>query len=317
MQATVLDLNQVVAGSTEMLHRLIGENIELILAPEANLGLIKADQVQIEQVLMNLVVNARDAMPKGGRIEIAMRNVYLDAQHDPHIHEEITPDSYVSISVTDNGTGMDAETISHVFEPFFTTKSKDKGTGLGLAIAYGIVKQSGGYISVRSEVGAGTTFTIYLPRTKEKLESSHTKTSSSEVLEKNCTETILVVEDEPDLALVVNTVLTLVGYTILQAANGQEALRLAKGQEGEIDLLLTDVVLPGNMDGIQLADSLGQLRPKTKVLFMSGYSDALLDRTQNGNDRHLLRKPFTVAELRSKVRERLSAQVSSKCAAAP
>ncbi len=317
MQATVLDLNRVVAGSTEMLHRLIGEDIELILSPDTNLGLVKADQVQIEQVLMNLVVNARDAMPKGGRIVIATQNVHLDAQYDSDIPEEIAPDWYVSISVTDNGTGMNAETMSHVFEPFFTTKSKDKGTGLGLAIAYGIVKQSGGYISVRSEIGAGTTFTIYLPRTNERLESLHTQNNSSQVLETNCTETILVVEDEPDLALVVNTVLTSAGYTILQAANGQAALRIAQAHEGNIDLMLTDVVLPGNMDGTELACSLGQLRPKTKVLFMSGYSDALLDRSQSGNGCHLLRKPFTVTELRSKVREKLSAQAPSNSAAAP
>ncbi len=316
MQATVFDLNCVVAGLTEMLHRLIGEDIELTVTPKIKLALVKADQSQIEQVLMNLVVNARDALSKGGRIEISTDNVYLNAQHDSRIHEEIVPDWYVSISVTDNGAGMAAETMSHIFEPFFTTKSKDKGTGLGLAIAYGIIKQSGGYISVWSEVGVGSTFTIYLPRTNEQLEPRNPEASPTKVLKRKCTETILVVEDEPDLAMVVNTVLTSVGYIILQAANAKEALRIAQGHEGEIDLMLTDVVLPGPMDGTELAYSLGRLRPHTKVLFMSGYSDSLVDRRQDNNDCQFLRKPFTVTELRSKVRERLSAQAVLKNVAA-
>lgn len=307
MQANVFDLNTVVAGLTEMLHRLIGEDIELVFTPDANPGMVKADQFQIGQVLVNLVVNARDAMPRGGRIAIAIENVYLDAQHGLQVHEEIAPGWYVSVSVTDTGTGMDGDLIAHIFEPFFTTKSADKGTGLGLSIVYGIVKQSGGYISVRSETGCGSTFTLYLPRTTETPQPRNQRSDPAKALEKNCTGTILVVEDEPDLAMVVNTVLTSAGYTILQAANGNEALRISEAHEGHIDLVLTDVGLPGDMDGTQLASSLGQLRPNTKILFMSGHSDALLDQGEDGNHRLLLQKPFSVAELRCKVLEQLSA----------
>ncbi len=306
MQPRVLNLNEVVLGLSEMLHHLIGEDVELIVTPEADLGLVQADRVQIEQVLMNLVVNARDAVPKGGEIVIATTNVEIDHHQPVGMREPIAPGCYVMVSVRDTGVGMDEETMSHVFEPFYTTKEKEKGTGLGLAIVYGIVKQSSGYVGVESAPTRGSTFKIYLPRVTGVVDPASPKTTPAAVLAADHTETILLVEDEPDLSRVVSTVLDSSGYTVLRAANGEEALRIAEGYEGRIDLMLTDVVLPGSIDGTELAASLRKLRPETRLLFMSGYSDCLNGKDRDANSPPLLRKPFTVAELQSKVRELLT-----------
>lgn len=305
MQPTVLDLNRLVTGLSEMLHRLIGENIELVVTPEANPSLVKADPVQLEQVLMNLVVNARDALPKGGAIAISTNNLTVESEPDPRLPEQVPDGHYVTVSVSDTGAGMPPETVRHIFEPFFTTKDKSKGTGLGLAIVYGIVKQSGGCISVDSEMGRGSTFTIFLPETAEQSENVQAL-AASVVADTDHTETILLVEDELRISAVVSTVLESAGYTVLRATTAKEAVECAKAYRGKIDLMLTDIVLRGQMDGTELAQAIKAVRPATKMLFMSGYSDSLLGQGGEYNHIPLLRKPFTVAELRSKVREQLS-----------
>ncbi|MBZ5702560.1 MAG: response regulator [Acidobacteriia bacterium] len=302
MQPIVLNLNDVVAEVAKMLTRLIGENIELILRPAANLAAVKADPMQIEQVLMNLAVNAHDAMPKGGKLIIATANAELDEEYARN-HPSVVPGSYVQLSVSDTGVGMSKETQAHLFEPFFTTKGLGKGTGLGLSIIYGIVKQSGGYIWVYSELDKGTTFKIYLPSVSEPAEARVPEAHPA-VTTKQATETILLVEDEPSLAEMACAVLEGSGYKVLQAGSGEEALHVAESHSGQIDLLLSDVILPTGMDGTMLAERLLALRPNVKVIYMSGYSDVLLaaDGRVRGES-SLLAKPFSTAALRNKVRE--------------
>jgi PAS domain S-box-containing protein len=301
MQLKVLRLNNVVTDLAKVLRTLIGENIELVIKAANDLGMVRADCVQIQQVLMNLAINARDAMPNGGRLTIATSNVVLD-EHYPRLHDPVAPGPYVMVSVTDTGVGMDAETVVHIFEPFFTTKEKEKGTGFGLSIVYGIVKQSGGYVWVYSEPGMGSTFKIYLPRVTE--EAKEIPKIAPSAIANHAAATVLLVEDEGALADLVRTVLEQSGYVVLHADRGEDALQVASSYEGEIHLMLTDVILRGTMDGIELSQKLRSVRPQTRVLFMSGYSDAL-NRADPQAGLTLLEKPFTNDDLRQKVREAL------------
>jgi K+-sensing histidine kinase KdpD len=257
LQPRVMNLNGVVEDMGKLLPRLIGEDIELVLRTAANLGAIRADASQMEQVIMNLAVNARDAMPGGGRLMIETSNEDLDSAYSA-VHPAIQKGSYVLLAVSDNGTGMDAETQAHIFEPFFTTKEQGKGTGLGLATVYGVVKQSGGFIWVYSELGKGTCFKIYLPRVDQPVErTSSTKTYAEAP---RGTGTILLTEDEQDVREVAREFLESGGYTVIEARNGAEAMRLVAEHEGDIDLLVTDMVMPG-MTGQELGAFLRQSAP--------------------------------------------------------
>jgi PAS domain S-box-containing protein len=299
LEPKVLSLNTVVADIGKMLLRLIGEDIELSTLLQPELGRVKADQGQIEQVIMNLAVNARDAMPRGGKLIIETANVEVDenlaGQHSPAV-----PGRYVSLAVSDTGFGMDKETQSHIFEPFFTTKAKDKGTGLGLSVVYGVVKQSGGYIWVYSEPGKGTTFKIYLPRVEEAVERDHRQPLVKSL---KGSETILLVEDEESLRALTRSLLVQSGYTVLDTNNGARALEIARDYRGNIHLLLTDVVLPG-IGGSVLAEEMAVQYPAMKVLFMSGYTDnAVAAQGVLEEGTFLLQKPFDPEALRNKVRE--------------
>jgi PAS domain S-box-containing protein len=302
LQPIPLCLNQIAARIEKMLRRIVGEDIDFVQVLAPDLGVVRADPGQIEQVLMNLVVNARDAMPKGGKIIITTTNVEL---HDDYAtqHLGVTPGSYVELTVQDNGSGMDEQTKSRLFEPFFTTKEKGKGTGLGLSTVYGIVKQSGGNIWVYSELGRGTTFKIHLPREAEMTLSDTPPSVRTTPI--NGTETVLVVEDEDALREVCRRALTTVGYTVLTASNGLEALESARRFENKIQLLLTDIVMP-QMSGQSLAQKLVELRPGITVLYMSGYTDNTI--AQHGVldlETHFIGKPFTAPELVRKVRQAL------------
>jgi len=288
LRPEVLDLNALIGGLEKMLRRLLGEDVELTFVPGANLGAAKADAGQIEQVLLNLVVNARDAMPGGGRLTITTRNKDVDDEYASH-HLGMTPGAYVTISVIDTGVGMDEATQRRIFEPFFTTKAAGKGTGLGLATVYGIVKQSGGHIWVSSEVGHGTKFEIFLP-----LESAAFGVEKRTVSLKPArgTETVLLVEDEEAVRRLTQRILVAAGYKVLPAANGAEALQ-ACASEARIDLLVTDVVMPG-MNGRDLWARLKNLRPALKVLYMSGYTDEVIaDRGALEPGAPLVGKPFS------------------------
>ena len=295
----VLDLNAVVSENLKMLPRLIGEDIELATLPADALGRVKADPGQIEQVVMNLVVNARDAMPTGGKLTIETANVTLDEAYTRG-HPGVVPGDYVMLAISDTGMGMDKETQSHIFEPFFTTKGQ-KGTGLGLSMVYGIVKQSGGYIWVYSELDHGTTFKVYLPRVEEAEEKPALQPAPPGPPRGH--ETILVVEDEPQLRDLTRQFLEMRGYTVLVAENGAAAVEAARQHSGVIHLLLTDIIMPV-MNGRELAQRMAALSPKTRILFMSGYTEAAVWR--NGmieNSNNFLQKPFTLDALTRKVRE--------------
>jgi PAS domain S-box-containing protein len=294
----VLDLNAVVSENLKMLPRLIGEDIELATLPAEGLGKVKADPGQIEQVVMNLVVNARDAMPSGGKLTIETANVTLDEAYARR-HPGVAPGEYVMLAISDTGVGMDKETQSHIFEPFYTTKGQ-KGTGLGLSMVYGIVKQSGGYIWVYSELGQGTTFKVYLPRVEEAEEKPVLQPAAGPPLGH---ETILVVEDEPQLRDLTRQFLEMHGYTVLVAEHGAAALEVAQQHRGVIHLLLTDIIMPV-MNGRELAQRMAVLSPQTRILFMSGYTENAIWR--NGmieNSANFLQKPFTLDALTRKVRE--------------
>jgi two-component system cell cycle sensor histidine kinase/response regulator CckA len=301
----VLNVQSVVVDMEKILRRLIGEDIQLETSSVADLGLIKADRSQIEQVIMNLAVNARDAMAEGGRLTIETANVELDkaAAHPPAV---LSPGRYVMLAVTDNGCGMDAETQAHIFEPFFTTKEKGKGTGLGLATVYGIVKQSGGYVWVYSEPGRGTSFKVYLPRIEDE-QTVRGRDGKSEARElPRGSETVLLVEDEKGVRELAREYLELTGYTVIAAEDGHTALELAAMHVGPIQLLMTDVVMPG-ISGRELAGRVKTIRPEIKVLFMSGYTDqAVVRHGILDTDAALLQKPFTMAALAAKLREILS-----------
>jgi PAS domain S-box-containing protein len=299
--AKVVDLNALVANMDGMLRRLMGEDIvELCAELDSSAGAIKADPGQVEQVIMNLVVNARDAMPKGGRLTIETKNVTIGkgARLDA---VGVEPGSYVLLAVRDNGHGMDAETRSHLFEPFFTTKEQGKGTGLGLSTVYGIVKQSGGSITVESAPGRGTTFRIYFPRVEEEVPGA---TGGVEAIDQaRGRETILLVEDEPSVRSLVHETLRLHGYTVLEARHGIEALLTSTKYVGPIHLLLTDVVMP-QMSGPEVAEKLLTVRPGIKVLYMSGYPDhPVFDQGGVSRETGFLPKPFSPHLLTQKVRE--------------
>jgi len=305
LQPLILNLNTTVTNMEKMLRRLIGEHIELILGLDPALGLVKADPGQIEQVIMNLAVNARDAMPQGGRLTIETKNVYLDEEYT-HQHVDIQPGPYVMLAVSDTGVGMSKETLSHLFEPFFTTKEMGKGTGLGLSTVYGIVRQSDGHIWVYSELGQGTTFKIYLPRIEEIVESGKRVPVSAKSMQGQ--ETVLLVEDEDIVRDLACRVLSENGYTVLEAHDGREALLICEKYGGPIHLLVTDVVMPGGMSGRQVAERLRTLRPDVKVLYMSGYTDDTIvhhDVLEPGMA--FLQKPFMPDILLHKVREVIDA----------
>jgi len=295
----VLDLNETVASMLIMLRRLIGENIDLMWLPDESLGAIKMDCTQIDQILANLCVNSRDAIGDTGRITIETSNVFFDEAYCAS-HIGFAPGEYILLMLSDNGCGMDRETISHLFEPFFTTKEMGKGTGLGLATVYGVVKQNNGFINVYSELGLGTTFKIYLPRHKTQDE----KLSEPEEVEPVITghETILLVEDEPMILEMATVMLELQGYTVLPANSAGEAISLAREYSGKIHLLMTDVVMP-EMNGRDLARNLLPLYPDLKRLFMSGYTaNVIAHHGVLDEGVHFLQKPFTMQDLATKIR---------------
>jgi PAS domain S-box-containing protein len=304
LQPRVLDLNAVISELEKMLHRLIGEDIELLYDLNTSLGKVKADPGQLEQVLLNLVVNARDAMPGGGKLTIQTANTDLDNEYAGQ-HVAVVPGPYVMLAVSDNGCGMDEATRAQIFEPFFTTKEQGKGTGLGLSTVYGIVKQSHGNIWVYSEVGQGTAFKIYLPRVEAEAEPLRPAERVGSLA--RGTETILLVEDDGMVRGIARTILRQAGYTVLEAGDGESAVRTCRQHEGTIHMVLTDVVMPG-MSGRAVADQLGELRPDLGVLFMSGYTEeAIVNHGVLHEGVNFLEKPFTPDTLTRKVREVLAA----------
>src|SRR5215472_649367 len=302
----IVNLNDIATENLKMLTRMIGEDIDLVMIPGAELWAVRADAGQIEQVIMNLAVNARDAMPSGGKLTIETANTTLDEEY-ARFHAPLRPGDYVMFSINDTGAGMDRETQSHIFEPFFTTKGP-KGTGLGLSTVYGIVKQSGGYIWVYSEIGKGTTFKIYLPRVASATETAAQVTAPAKFQRvEPGTETILLVEDEANLRYLARQYLEKQGYKVIEAADGAVAMQIAVAHEGVIHLLLTDVIMPG-MNGRELAQRVSEIRPNVKVLYMSGYTENVIghDGTLEAGVR-LLQKPFNLRDLKDKVREVLDA----------
>ena len=304
LQPRVLDLNAVVVDMDRMLRRMIGEDVDLVTALSADLGRVKADPSQIDQVILNLAVNARDAMPGGGKLTIETADVELDG----HAQPALPAGRYVMLAVTDTGCGMPKNVQEHIFEPFFTTKEKDKGTGLGLATVYGIVKQSGGGIAVYSEVNAGSTFKIYLPRVEASADAAPAGAHVAEP--EGGSETVLLVEDDPAVRALTFEVLTESGYQVLEASGGHEAIALAGSHPGRIDLLLTDVVMP-RMNGRELARRLHEMRPGLATLYMSGYAPgAIVHQGVLEPGLAFIAKPLRPADLTRKVREVLDAHAA-------
>jgi signal transduction histidine kinase len=306
VQPVVLDLNAVVKDMEKMLRRLIDENIEMTVVPGKEIGRVKVDSGYVGQVLMNLVVNARDAMPLGGKLTVATINATLDENY-ARTHAGVVPGDYVMLSVSDTGTGITDEVKAHLFEAFFTTKPQGKGTGLGLTTCQTIVKQSGGHIGIYSEVGKGATFKVYFPRVEQPLDGM-ARTIQAGPLPRG-TETLLVVEDEPAVRHLTCNVLQAQGYNVLRANNGKEGLRVARDLKGQpIRLVVTDVIMP-LMGGDEMAKSLKETYPDLKILFTSGYTDAAI--AHHGvlePGVMFLSKPFTPATLVRKVREMLDTQ---------
>jgi CheY-like chemotaxis protein len=307
----VLDLNALIAAQTEMLKRLIPENIELRFMPGDALGRVRVDPGQVEQIVMNLVINARDATPNGGTILLETSNAELD-QKDCGLQHPAQSGRYVMIAVSDSGCGMSAETQAHIFEPFFTTKEQGKGTGLGLAIVFGIVKQSGGYIFLHSEPDHGSTFKIYLPQV-EAADQTEDDESSDRSFRGN--ETILLVEDEDAVRESASEYLAENGYTVLKAKHGPDALKIADQHSRPIHLMLTDLIMP-QMSGRELSERITSVHPETKVLFMSGYSNNLLSNEQILDPKHvLLQKPFRLSVLGKRITEILGRGIAASARA--
>jgi PAS domain S-box-containing protein len=305
LETKVLDVNALVVSLSKMLPRLIGEDVELVIDVNADVGYVRADPGQIEQVIMNLVINARDAMPGGGHLTIGTDNLTIDKESKA---EGATSGDYVVLRVSDDGNGMTEDVKAHIFEPFFTTKQPGKGTGLGLATVYAIVRQSGGVVEVQSEAGKGSTFRVYLPRVAETADTAQKQLVSDSSL--SGTETILVVEDETSLRDLMRHILQRRGYTVLDAHDGMEAIRRAQHFSHPIDLVITDVVMPG-LRGWEAAEQIRTTRPDIKVLYISGYNDDLVvNRHLIGEHADFLQKPFTPDALVRKVREVLSAESS-------
>ena len=301
VQPQVLDLNALLTNMDTMLRRLLGDQIGLVLLPGDSLGKIKSDPGQLEQVVMNLAMNSRDAMSKGGKLVLETSNVELAPGAEQRV-PGLLPGSYVMLVVSDTGSGMDAVTRSRLFEPFFTTKTQGKGSGLGLSIVYGIVRQNQGHINVFSQPGAGTIIEIYFPRAKEAPEPARRRRASGPT----GTETVLIADDEDSVRKLVMAVLATNGYTVLEARNGKEALDLYHGNRQRIDLVLTDVVMP-EMNGFELGQRVSELDPSRKLLFMSGYRDNQMGEPGDDTRRLVLHKPFTPDVLLKKVREVLDA----------
>jgi len=307
VQPEILDINESLIDIEKMLGRLIGEDVELLTIQASELWQVEIDPGQIEQMIMNLAVNARDAMPKGGKLTVGTANADLDKNYfrERGIHEE-TPGHYVMLSVSDTGSGMDKETREHIFEPFFTTKEVGKGTGLGLSTVYGIVKQNNGFIWVYSEPGQGSTFKIYLPKVKPDAEPEEKEQSLVDDL--SGSETVLIVEDNDSLRNFAQKILYIYGYSTLNAKNGEDALRVCKEHNGQIDLMITDVVMP-KMGGREAAERLQPLYPRMKVIYMSGYTDnAIVRHGVLEPGLNFLEKPFTPEGLARKVRKALESE---------
>jgi two-component system cell cycle sensor histidine kinase/response regulator CckA len=303
LQPKAIDLNAVVHSLENLLRRLIGEDIDVVITPAASLGTVRADPGQLEQVIMNLAINARDAMPKGGRLMLQTSNAELDEAYARH-HAGVVPGRYVLLTVTDTGVGMDENTIAHIFEPFFTTKGLGKGTGLGLSTVYGIVQQSEGHIFVYSEPGRGTSFKIYLPRVDAPAEQ--TNAGNNGARKSIGKETILLVEDDPQVRELTHSLLEGCGYSVLPADTMPTVEKHCREFRGAIHLLLTDLIMPG-MTGKDVASVVSRLRPGIRVLFMSGYTDDVIDLHGGlGPETFFLQKPFSSAALAEKVRQALS-----------
>ena len=308
LQPRLVSLNTLIRNLEKMLRPLLGERIQIVVRSSSDLGGVRADPSQLEHILMNLVVNARDAMPRGGTLTVSTANAELDEAFS-RTHPGAAPGHYVLLSVSDTGTGMDGHTLAHLFEPFFTTKEPGKGTGLGLSMVYGIVKQSGGYISVESKIHEGTTFRIYLPRINEIEESRPAEAAPA--TRAVGSGTILLVEDEDAVRSLVETILTTDGYKILVANSAPQAIEMCRSFSGVIDVLLTDVVMP-EMSGPELAEELVSRRPDLKVIYMSGYAGEHLDQEGvHADGALLLQKPFTAAALEEKIRQTLGASVAT------
>ena len=302
LEMRVVELNSLIAKSENMLKRLVGEDVDMVTVLDPTLGRINTDPGQMEQVLMNLVINARDAMPQGGKLTIETANAVLDQTYGSS-HAQVNPGPYVMLAVSDTGSGMDDQTKARIFEPFFSTKAEGKGTGLGLAMIYGFVKQSGGHVFVYSEPGLGSTFKIYLPEVQDALSVVPSVTVIEDTPHGD--ETILLVEDDAAVRALARRVLQTCGYTVLEAAHGDEAVQMAGTHPGKIHLLVSDVVVPG-INGRRLAERIVALKPGIKVLFLSGYSDnAVIRHGILASEIAFLQKPFTPNVLARKVRDTL------------
>jgi two-component system cell cycle sensor histidine kinase/response regulator CckA len=304
----VLDLNTVITDVVKLLNRLVGEDIKIVTKLEVSLDPVNVDPGQIEQVLMNLATNARDAMPRGGELIFETRNVEIDGQYASQ-HVDAQVGKHVLLAVVDNGEGMTEEVLAHAFEPFFTTKPRGQGTGLGLATAYGTIRQSNGWIEVQSQPGKGTRFNIYLPRaaTKMRGEADHADGDSA-ARDFRGNETILIVEDQPEVRNLAAQALRRYGYDLLEASNGEEAIALCESRTGTIDLLVTDVIMPG-MTGPELVKRVAPMMPETKILYISGYTETLMgDNNAVDGQTAFLQKPFTARALAEKVRDVLDAR---------
>jgi CheY-like chemotaxis protein len=303
----VVDLDPVISVIIKTLQRLIGEDIELTFVAGNGAGKVRVDPVQIEQILMNLAANARDAMPQGGKLTIETSDIYLDDQYVHKKHAIIPTGHYALLTVSDNGHGIPADHLPHIFEPFYTTKPLGKGTGLGLATVYGIVKQNRGFVWAYSEKEMGTVFKIYLPCVQERAAVAEAPGKNPIEVAQHGTETVLLVEDEDSVRRAITEFLGLCGYTVLQAKDGMDALAVAKSHAATIHLVVSDVVMP-HMSGGQLAEELARFRPETKVLFVSGYAGkTVVDHKVVYLESNFLQKPFSLKQLSSKLRGILEA----------